>query len=231
MIRFILCDIEGTTTSISFVHEVLFPYARIHLESYVQTNLDEPKVQDVIQRVQATILEEQGLSIGTIDAIETMLHWIDKDRKHTALKDLQGYIWKAGYQSGDYQGHLYDDVRPAFERWLEKGIQLGIYSSGSVDAQKLLFGYSSAGDLRPLFSAYFDTNVGHKRAEASYRTIQHQLGIPSEEILFLSDVPAELDAAQAAGFHALQSVRPGIEPGDGHQQVADFSEIDALIQR
>lgn len=226
MIRFILMDIEGTTTSISFVHEVLFPYASTHLESFVRSNTKDSKVQGALADVKKTVREEAQKELSDEGAIEQLLQWIKEDRKHTALKALQGFLWKNGYETGEYQGHIYDDVVPVMEKWKAAGIQMGIYSSGSVGAQKLLFGFSEKGDLTPFLSAYFDTNVGHKREESSYRNIRKALDLPANEILFLSDVKEELDAAKKAGFQTIQLVRPGTDPCDNHLTVSDFYEID-----
>ncbi|MEO0338381.1 MAG: acireductone synthase [Bacteroidota bacterium] len=221
-----LMDIEGTTTSISFVHEVLFPYASAHLESYVRENIHLPEVLEQIKAVKATVLEEFDDVIDDQAAIDQLLTWIKEDRKHPALKNLQGFLWKSGYETGQYRGHLYEDVLPAWERWQAQGIGLGIYSSGSVAAQKLLFGYSEKGDLQPYLSHYFDTKIGHKREVSSYHNIQKSLSIPVENILFLSDVVQELEAAKAAGFQILHLLRPGTIAQRGYQAVAHFDLID-----
>jgi enolase-phosphatase E1 len=219
-------DIEGTTTSISFVHEVLFPYASNHMERFVRENTSEPTVLAELASVKQTVMEERQQSLSDEQAIEQLLQWIKEDRKHTALKTLQGYLWKNGYEAGEYKGHIYDDVVPVMEKWQEAGIQMGIYSSGSVEAQKLLFGYSEKGDLTPFLSAYFDTKVGHKREASSYHNIQKQLDIPAGEILFLSDVKEELDAAKEAGFQTVQLVRPGTHPCQNHLTVSDFYQLE-----
>jgi len=225
MIQFILLDIEGTTTSIAFVHEVLFPYATQHLAKFVQEHLTDPLVKEALHSVKETVLLETNQNINDQEAIQYLLGWIKEDRKHPALKKLQGYLWRKGYETGQYQGHIYPDVLPAFERWTKAGIDLGIYSSGSVGAQKLLFGYSEAGDLNSFFRAYFDTQVGHKREVESYRQIQKALDLPAESILFLSDVEEELDAAQGAGFQTVQLLRPGTTKGAKHQSTSNFDEI------
>ncbi len=231
MIRFILMDIEGTTTSISFVHEVLFPYASKHMEAFVRDHAADANVQKELQSVKQTVLEEDQKQLTDRAAIEQLLDWIKADRKHTALKNLQGYLWKEGYETGQYKGHIYDDVVPVLKKWKSDGIQLGIYSSGSVEAQKLLFGYSEKGDLRPYLTAYFDTHIGHKKERSSYRKIQQSLNWPAESILFLSDVEAELDAAQSAGLETMQLVRPGTKPSDRHTIVHSFDEIDLNIKQ
>ncbi len=226
MIRFVLMDIEGTTTSIDFVKKILFPYASEHLEDFVRNHMHEPKIIEILDEVKNTVLEEQQQAISNQEAIKRLLHWIETDRKHTALKTLQGYIWKHGYETAQYQGHLYPDVLPVWKQWKEQGIQLGIYSSGSVDAQKLLFGYSEEGDVSPYLSAFFDTKIGHKKEVQSYQNIQKTLAIPAGEILFLSDVEAELDAAQAADMNTIQLVRPGTAPSDQHKTVTSFEAIN-----
>lgn len=225
MIRYILTDIEGTTTSISFVHDVLFPYAAAQLSTWVQAHLREPKVREALEDVKTTVLSEQGNQLDDAGAIEQLLAWIKADRKHTALKAIQGWIWKEGYESRAYTSHVYPDVKPALERWKQQGLQMGVYSSGSVEAQIQLFGHTSDGDLRPYFSHHFDTHVGHKREVGSYKNIQSQLGIPAGEILFLSDIPEELDAAKAAGYAVLHLLRPGTEKVERYEGVEDFGGI------
>ncbi len=219
-------DIEGTTTSIDFVHKVLFPYASRHLGDFVRKNQDDPEVKAALKEVENTLIEEEGgITLGVEDCITKLLDWIEQDRKHPALKTLQGLLWKKGYETGKYKGHLYDDVIPHWEKWQEAGLQLGIYSSGSVAAQKLLFGYSEAGDVTPYLSAYFDTKVGHKKEVHSYQKISEQLDLDPEQVLFLSDVGQELDAAKQAGMQTVQLVRPGTKAVENHQVVRDFSEI------
>lgn len=227
MVRFILLDIEGTTTDIDFVHQVLFPYSAERMAEYVNANARNPEVQHCLDSVKQTVEDEDQRPIGKNEAIETLLHWIKTDRKHTALKQIQGLIWKTGFEAGHYQGHVYPDVPLALERWKQQGLGLGIYSSGSVQAQQLLFGYSIFGDLTPYFSHYFDTQVGGKKEVDAYRNIAQTLGIPPTEILFLSDVAAELDAAQVAGFQVTQLLRtPNIEAGS-HPAATDFSALIA----
>lgn len=229
MIRFILMDIEGTTTSISFVHEVLFPYAGAHLPTFVREQAASEAVQAELKAVKQTVMEEAGKALSDEEAVGQLLQWIKEDRKHTALKNLQGYLWRQGYEKGEYTGHVYPDVQPVLEKWYAAGLGLGIYSSGSVEAQQLLFRYSDVGDLTPLLSAYFDTKIGHKREVTSYQNIQQALGLPATTILFLSDVEAELDAAQEAGFKTMQLVRPGTIPSQGHVTVADFWACDERL--
>ena len=195
----ILTDIEGTTSSISFVKDVLFPYARRELPRFVREHGHDPEVRRWLDLVAA----ENG-GICSDDVItETLQGWIDQDRKHTALKALQGMLWREGYERGDYRGHVYGDAAQALRDWHEAGHRLAVFSSGSVGAQKLLFAHSEAGDLTPLFSAFFDTEMGHKRDADSYRLIADALDRRPEDVVFLSDVVEELDAARDAGMRTV----------------------------
>lgn len=222
MIRLILTDIEGTTTSIRFVVDVLFPYARAHMAEFIQLHVNEKKVRaqldDVIK------LADIGNSLDAIT--KQLIQWIDEDKKITPLKALQGMIWKHGYESGDFKGHVYADVKPNLEKWHAAGLQLYVYSSGSVEAQQLIFGYSEAGDLTGLFTAYFDTRIGNKRDPEAYKNIIAEIGGEADEILFLSDIEEELDAAKQAGMDTLQLVREETRPSTKHSFVRSFDEID-----
>ena len=221
-VKAIVTDIEGTTSSIDFVHQVLFPYASKHLPDFVRNNQADPEVIPILDSVR-TEAGEAGADIERVIGI--LLQWIADDRKVTALKALQGLIWKHGYESGDFTGHMYDDAVTNLRAWAAANIDLYVYSSGSVGAQKLLFGYSDAGDLTPLFRGYFDTNIGHKRQADSYRNILKDIGMPAAEILFLSDVAEELDAAAAAGMQTFQLVRDQkVVPGS-HRIAHDFDRI------
>jgi len=205
--KFILTDIEGTTTSVSFVYEVLFPYFRENIHKTIE--LKELKsVQEVFSQTIQWVRDTENRTISTpSEIIEVLNQWSQEDKKITPLKTLQGILWEEAYTSGTIQGHVYDDVAPALKRWKEKGIQLGVFSSGSIVAQKLIFGYSVAGDLTPYFSAYFDTSTGGKREAATYQLIAEKLGILASEILFLSDITEELQAAASAGLQTIQLVR------------------------
>ena len=228
MVATILTDIEGTTSSISFVKDVLFPYARRALPAFVRQHGDEPDVRRWLDMV-AT--ESGGICSDDV-IVETLQGWIDQDRKHTALKALQGLLWKDGYVRGDFRGHVYADAAAALRGWHAAGRRLAVFSSGSVGAQKLLFGHSEDGDLAALFDAFFDTEVGHKRESESYRRIAQVLEQPPVEILFLSDVIEELDAARDAGLQTVlldrredyPSPRIG-EAAHGHRRVTSFAEI------
>jgi enolase-phosphatase E1 len=223
VIRVILTDIEGTTSSISFVHEVLFPYAKRELRGFVEANAQLPAVQEQLKLTQVLAACED-----TVDAmVEALLGWIDEDRKATPLKALQGLIWQAGYQSGELKGHLYEDAHACLRGWHDAGMRLYVFSSGSIHAQKLLFGHSDYGDLTSLFSGNFDTTIGNKKEADAYVRIAETIGVPAETILFLSDVGAELDAARASGMATVQLVRDQtIVPAAGHPQVTGFDEID-----
>jgi enolase-phosphatase E1 len=228
MKKWILTDIEGTTSSISFVKDVLFPYARRALPNFVREHGNQADVR-------------RWLDLAAIDAgnvcqdwvlIEVLQGWIDQDRKHPALKALQGMIWAQGYAQSEFSAHIYPDAVAAMQSWHRLGHPLYVYSSGSVAAQKLLFGHSTAGDLQSLFSGYFDTEVGGKREAQSYRNILSTLGCQAAQVLFLSDVVEELDAAREAGLATVLVDRredyPAPRQGDachGHLRVTSFAEV------
>jgi len=224
----ILTDIEGTTSSIAFVHDVLFPYALRALPGFVRHNVGDAAVRHW--------LDKAAMDIGGVvddDCIVALLQdWIREDRKHPALKALQGMLWKDGYERGDYRGHVYPDAVAALRRWHADGIPLHVYSSGSVDAQKLLFAHSDAGDLSGLFAGHFDTAIGGKREVGSYLRIAQELRLPPAGILFLSDVLEELDAARLAGMQTMLLDRPEDYPGTrdgtaarGHPRATSFADI------
>ena len=225
----ILTDIEGTTSSISFVRDVLFPYARAKLPGFVRTHGHEPEVR---RWLDAVAIEIAASACQDAVIVETLQGWIDEDRKHTALKALQGMIWTDGYRRADFTAHVYPDAVAALRRWHADGHRLAVYSSGSVPAQRMFFGHSDAGDMLPLFEAFFDTEVGGKREAGSYRRIAAQLAQPAAEILFLSDVVAELDAARDAGLRTVLLDRredypqPRLgEAAGGHLRVESFADI------
>lgn len=225
-VKAILTDIEGTTSSISFVHETLFPYARKALPEFLRNHQNDPAIVEIMDDVRS--------EAGTVDAdcediIRILQTWMTEDRKATSLKALQGHIWKNGYECGDFSGHIYADAVNNLRRWATDGISLYVYSSGSVDAQKLLFGHSDAGDLQPLFCGYFDTQIGHKKEVGSYRAIVREVNLPASEILFLSDVAAELDAAAAAGMQTIQLVRDSAVTPGSHPTVASFDEVTTRL--
>ncbi|WP_085577648.1 MULTISPECIES: acireductone synthase [unclassified Pseudomonas] len=221
-IKVILTDIEGTTSAVSFVFDVLFPYAAEHLPDFVRRNAARADVAEQLDAVRRDSGEPQA---DVERAIAILLGWIAEDRKATPLKALQGMVWEQGYQAGQLKGHVYPDAVEALKRWHQAGHQLFVYSSGSIQAQKLIFGCSEAGDLTPLFDGYFDTTSGPKREEQSYRNIQQAIGARPEQILFLSDIVQELDAAQAAGLKTCGLARDGGEL-EGHVTVDSFTGIE-----
>ena len=229
MIKAIVTDIEGTTSSLSFVRDVLFPYAAEHIPRFVQQHRTEAPVRT---QLNATA-DLAGLPRhDTDDLVRQLKDWIASDTKATPLKALQGMVWRRGYESGDYQAHIYADAVRRLRDWFEQRIDLYVFSSGSIEAQKLFFQYSRYGDMRPLFRGYFDTTTGAKHEEASYRTIAETIGMPASDLLFLSDTEAELDAAGAAGYRTGRLLRPEdyveAEPDavSRHPTFASFDDID-----
>ncbi|MFP5358268.1 MAG: acireductone synthase [Gammaproteobacteria bacterium] len=221
-VQAILTDIEGTTSSIHFVHQTLFPYARQHLRRFLREHAGEDEVHRQLDEVER--IENRELSLQ--DAADVLERWIDEDRKLTPLKALQGMIWAQGYAAGELQGHVYAEVPEYLRRWHGQGRRLYVYSSGSVAAQRLIFGHTAFGDLTPLFSGYFDTRIGHKREAQAYERITAEIGLPAGAILFLSDVGEELDAARGAGLQTCQLLRDaGTVPFPAHPQARDFSEV------
>ena len=224
----VLTDIEGTTSAISFVKDVLFPYARAALPDFVRKHGGELEVRHWLDRA---AVDAGGVCQDEV-LVEVLQGWIDEDRKHPALKALQGMIWLEGYQGGDFKAHVYPDAAQALRGWHAAGHRLAVYSSGSVAAQKLLFGHSTEGNLSPLFSGWFDTAVGGKREAASYANIVRELGVPAQEIVFLSDIVEELDAAREAGMRTVVLDRredyPMPRTGqacNGHERVESFAAI------
>lgn len=226
MIRQIVTDIEGTTTDIAFVHQVLFPYARQQLPAFIAANANSPTVREQLLAVS----REVGRPLSDSEALRQLQSWIDEDRKIAALKTLQGMIWAQGYASGELTGHIYADAAQELTRWQQQGLGLYVYSSGSVQAQQLIYGHSNAGDLRPLFSGYFDTRIGHKREPSSYQIICDALGGQAKQILFLSDVTEELDAAKAAGLHTAWLVRDQQAANSRYQAHPDFFSVSQQFQ-
>jgi enolase-phosphatase E1 len=227
-VRAILLDIEGTTTPVDFVYQVLFPYVRAQVKAFLEEHPDAASPELELLRAE----HEQDVARGAHPPAWTdpvsYVHWLmDQDRKSTGLKSLQGKIWEEGYRAGKLQGEVYPDVPPAFERWRQQGKTICIYSSGSVLAQKLLFSRSSAGDLTPFIDAHFDTTTGPKKEAESYRKIAEALSLAPPAIVFLSDVVGELDAATAAGLKTGQCVRPGADKPEasGHPTFQTFDDI------
>ena len=222
--RFILTDIEGTTSSISFVAEKLFPYFRNNILELAEMT-DNPVVKEAFEHTIKLAESEDGETISTEqEIIDKLYEWSVEDRKITPLKTLQGVLWEKGYRDGVLKGHVYPEVAANLKKWKEQGIELGVFSSGSVPAQKLIFGYSISGDLTPFFSSYFDTNTGGKRDAETYAKIAKALHLEPSEILFLSDIIEELEAADSNGFQTIQLAREGLTPS-WSKAVSSFDEI------
>lgn len=241
MPKAILLDIEGTTSSVSFVYDVMFPFVRRELDRYLAAHWEDPAMlaardaiaRDAGQPSFADWIAPPGLPRdealrGQRLVRDEVLRLMDGDVKATGLKLLQGMIWEEGFQSGELQAHLYDDVLPAIVAWRQAGIEVRIYSSGSIQAQQLFFGHTIRGNLLPHLSGHYDTTTGPKRVAESYRKIGADIGLPAAEILFLSDVAAELDAARDAGLQTALVLRPGNAPSPadhGHATITSFAEI------
>ncbi|WP_029077089.1 acireductone synthase [Kaistia adipata] len=225
-IRAVLTDIEGTTSSISFVKDVLFPYAKSRLGSFITEHAADPAVAEALAEARELAARPDLDQAGTIALLQG---WIDEDRKAKPLKTLQGMIWEDGYRSGLLKGDIYPDAVAALTAWKASGLALYVYSSGSVLAQKLIFGFTHSGDLTPLFSGYFDTAIGSKLEASSYTAIAKEIGLAPEEILFLSDNTRELDAAREAGMRTIGLDRGEvvIPPDTTHPIVKTFDAIDA----
>jgi enolase-phosphatase E1 len=223
MVRAIVTDIEGTTTSLSFVKDVLFPYSTRHLPGFVSSQAHRPEVRqwlDEARQLAGGAVDDEGL-------VGVLLKWIETDQKLAPLKALQGLLWEEGYRQGAFQSHVYEDAARRLREWHQQGLRLYVYSSGSEHAQRLIFRHTPFGDLTPLFSGYFDTRVGGKKESASYAAIVRELGLPADEVLFLSDVREELDAAQSAGMRTwclLRGEGPTVDPGP-HPAARSFDEV------
>ena len=222
-IRFILTDIEGTTTSVSFVYEILFPYFRNNIGKLKDLQ-QLPEVHEALEQT-IELAEIEGVYLkNTDEIIAQLLEWSLEDKKITPLKTLQGILWEEGYKSGEIKGHVYPDVPENLDKWKAQGIDLGVFSSGSVAAQKLIFGFSERGDLARNFSAYFDTKTGGKRDVETYTKISNELRLDPSSILFLSDIKEELEAADKAGFQTIQLVREE-NVAAWKETVSTFNEI------
>jgi enolase-phosphatase E1 len=218
----VLTDIEGTTGSIRFVHDVLFPYSRERMGAFLTAHCDEPAVRAEIQAV----AREAGVPPDDLSAVTaTLIRWIDEDRKATPLKALQGMIWKDGFESGELVAHIYPDAAARLRAWHAAGHPIHVYSSGSIAAQKLYFAHTGEGDLTPILSGHFDTTTGGKREADSYRAIAARIGVDPADIVFLSDVEAELEAAEQAGLRTVWLTRDGRPEGATRPSVASFDEI------
>lgn len=229
--RGILLDVEGTTSSISFVYDVLFDHAKRNVADFLAARRDDPAVRAAA----AGLASAAGLPADAVESPDGLtriamaaLDMMNRDVKETSLKTLQGMIWRGGYESGEIVAHVFDDVPPALAQWADSGFDVRIYSSGSIEAQKLFFAHTAAGDLTPHLRGHYDTTTGPKREQASYAAIAADMGLAPREVLFVSDVGAELDAARAAGMRTALAVRPGNRDAGGvfeHESVASFAEI------
>jgi len=227
-IRSVLLDIEGTTTPIAFVHDVLFSYARTHVRDYLAKHCDENAVEKDLNLLREEAASEGFRTDNSDEIIEYINHLIDLDRKSTGLKSLQGKIWHEGYADGTLHAQVFADVAPAFARWRAKGLNVSIFSSGSVLAQQLLFAHTEAGDLTQFISYYFYTRVGKKGEAESYRRIAAAMKLQPPAILFVSDVVAELAAAREAGMKTALSIRPGNKPQDSPDHYPIIHSFDEL---
>lgn len=231
----LLLDIEGTTTPLDYVFGILFPFARVHVESFLQAHAQDSAVQADLKLLRQEYKADiaQGLSVlkwkdnQTSGAVPYIDYLISVDRKSTGLKSLQGKIWEQGYQDGTLRSQIFTDVKPAFERWTSALKKLFIFSSGSVQAQQLLFRYTEVGDLTGFLSDYFDTEMGPKKEADSYHKIAQTIKIPPARILFISDVAAELRAAQSMGMRVLFCLRPGNLSSDseGFSVIQNFNSV------
>jgi enolase-phosphatase E1 len=230
---FVLLDVEGTTTPVDFVYRVLFPHARERVRDFLEAHADDPEVARDVSALRDEHTSDQAAGNappawdGSVDTVAVYARWLmDQDRKLTPLKALQGRIWAEGYAAGQLRGQVFDDVPRALARWTASGRRVAIFSSGSVLAQKLIFGHSDHGDLTRFLSAYFDTTTGAKRDAESYRRIAEAVGEPAAGGLFVSDVVAELDAARGAGLATALAVRSPQKPEpNGHRVIASFDEL------
>jgi enolase-phosphatase E1 len=225
MIRCVLMDIEGTIISVAFVREVLFPYAKHRLAAFLREQEAVPALRQWTEACQDTVAQELGRRPSYEELPGILCRWIEEDRKHPGLKAIQGMIWHDGYRAGAFTPGLYEDVVPVLNRWRRNGLRLALYSSGSEQAQRLLVEHTTDGDLTGLFSNFFDTSIGAKTESASYRRIGQILTLSSKDILFLSDIEAELDAAAEAGFNTTQVVRAGTNAGTAHPVCSNFRDM------
>jgi enolase-phosphatase E1 len=227
--RAILLDVEGTTTAIDFVQCVLFPYAEERIERWLGEHATDDEVRDSIEEVRQTARAEGVAANSTTELGALLRRWIREDRKHPGLKRLQGLVWRAGYGTGAFTGHVYPEVPACLRAWKAAGLVLAIYSSGSIEAQRLLFRHSDVGDLSGLLTRHFDATLGPKRSAESYTAIAREMALPPSGILFLSDVELELDAARNGGLQTMQIVRAGAAPGTRHAWAPDFTHVSRRL--
>lgn len=226
----ILLDVEGTTSSIAFVYDVLFAYAKEHIAVFLEQHAIEPAVAEAAAAIAAETgcVGQPDTPAGRTAIVLAAIDLINRDIKSTPLKRLQGMIWRNGFESGQLIAHVFDDVPPALANWADSGFDVRIYSSGSIEAQQLFFGHTAAGNLTRHLRGHYDTTTGPKREQASYVAIAADMGLPPRQILFVSDVGAELDAARAAGMATAAAFRPGNRPLESlydHESIESFAEI------
>ena len=241
--RGILLDIEGTTSSISFVFDVMFPYVRRELDAFLRANWNTNEMDFVREQMArdtgfasfatwtAGVEQEEARCRHVFDEVCRLM---DHDVKATGLKQLQGLVWKSGFENGELQAHLYEDVVPALRQWSDAGLDLRVFSSGSVQAQKLFFGHTVHGNFLPHFQGHYDMTIGSKRESSSYSTISQAFQLPSTDIVFVSDVLEELDAAREAGMTTVVCIRPGNAPfsdSNGHAEIRGFDELRVIGSR
>jgi enolase-phosphatase E1 len=239
--RVILLDIEGTTSSVRFVYDEMFPYVRRELAEFLDHHASDAKVLAAAKQIavdggKSSLKELVGSDDLQPEAAQQRLtaeviRQMDADLKATGLKELQGLVWEAGFKSGELLAHVYDDVPESLKKWKEAGKELRIYSSGSVQAQVLFFGHTIVGNLLPLLSGHYDTTIGSKREAVSYQNIVADIGCSPGEVLFLSDITAELDAAKDAGLQTALLIRPGNAPQNNEQQHAAIKTFDEISIR
>lgn len=230
MIQAILSDIEGTTSSISFVHDVLFPLSLNKMDEYLEESSNLPEINSALQGfIQMHSMSVKEVSQGIHQISEKLKTLIREDVKDTTLKYIQGKIWKQSFEKGEIKGHVYPEVENYFQQWTKEGKKIYIYSSGSVEAQKLLFSYSAFGDMTKYLSGYFDTTTGGKRERQSYEKIALAIQEPAQNILFLSDISEELQAAEKAGYNTCLLVRQGEYTSSPYKQAKDFKTVSELF--
>lgn len=222
--KLILLDIEGTVSPLAFVHDVMFPYARGRAVAWLGRHWGHEAIASLARDAGATSFAHAD------EAAAAMHRLMDADAKVAGLKQIQGLIWEEGFRNGDLRSTLFDDVTPALHRWSARGIEVRIYSSGSIHAQRLFFQHTTEGDLTPLFSGYYDTTMGPKKDAASYAAITADCGLAAGQVLFISDVLEELHAAQSAGMKTALALRPGNrpQPESAHPTIASFAEVQAV---
>lgn len=224
-VKFVLMDIEGTTTSVSFVYEVLFPYFQRNIQLLAKLK-NVKQVKLAFDQVREIVLKEEGKEGLSIDEIISyLLLWSKEDRKVTPLKTVQGILWETAYKSSEIKGHVFEDVPSKLMEWKNSGVRMGVFSSGSIDAQRLLFGYSETGDLNKYFSFNFDTNTGSKKDSLTYQKIASKINLDPQHILFLSDIIEELQAAKVSGFKTIQLVRESTQ-ANWEVTATNFMEIN-----